>query len=296
MRLKSERMVPAWESCQIGDIPVGGADRAPDGSASLLVRIPTLQDRSWMEGILGNGAATNAYLDSLLAPSVSDARDWVNEMLRINRSSGSRYLITTQMPRVIGFALIPPDDRKRQAASARWSLRMIRLHVDPVRHAWISGHREEALRFGRIHAHPKSFEERLQRDADKPTVRVCLDGPVSERSWRQAAERDPSSSEPAGFRDLEIGLWHAGRECRTVRFTFDRPDLPSALLRPVLRARSDGTHAMTEEQRKAWFEAQDRIRVHLPDGVEERLLRVIGMFEALPDPEASIRGRRPEAP
>lgn len=296
-QLKSERMVPAWDARRIGDIPIGGADRPLGGSKALLVRVPTLQDRSWMEQILGNGAATNAYLDSLLAPSASDARDWVNEMLQINRSSRNRQVITTPMSRVIGFAVIPPDPRKARTSMSMWSLRMIRLHVDPVQHAWISGHKDEALRFGRIYAHPKALEERLHRDAGKPTIRVCLDGPASERSWRQAAERDPFHAEPAGFRDLEIRSWHViGGDCRTVRFSFDRPDLSAALLRPVLRARGDGTQSMAEEDRKAWVATQDRIRVHLPDGTEERLLRIIGMFEPLPVPEASFRNGRPEAP
>lgn len=47
---------------------------------------------------------------------------------------------------------------------------------------------------------------------------------------------------------------------------------------------------------KPWFENQDRIRVHLPAGTEERLLRIIGMFEPLPEPARQARDDRPEAP
>ena len=239
--LRSERLVPEWTAKQPGDVAFGDRPARPKASRSLAFRIPSLADRSWMEGVLANGDAANELLDRVLAPSAEDARTWVAGMIEMNRQKNTRHVIFSGPAPVIGFAVLPPEEHPRRNPDDRWRLRMIRLDLDLVRHAWIAGHRDEALAFARIFARPGRLEELFHERAKTPTARVFLDAPGEARSWRQVVEARASAA-------------------------LDTP----------------------EEERAGWFERQRRLRIFLPDGVEDRLLKVIGMFEPLPESPSCI--------
>lgn len=285
--LRSERLVPEWIAKQPGDIAFGDRPARPKASRSLAFRIPSLADRSWMEGVLANGDAANELLDRVLAPSAEDARAWVAGMIEMNRQKNTRHVIFSGPAPVIGFAVLPPEEHPRRNPDDRWRLRMIRLDLDLVRHAWTAGHRDEALAFARIFARPGRLEELFHERAKTPTARVFLDAPGEARSWRQSAEDDSGPRACAGFRDLTLKAWQF-KDALTASFTFDRPDLATALLRPVVEARASAVFDTPKEERAGWFERQRRLRIVLPDGVEDRLLKVIGMFEPLPESPSCI--------
>lgn len=275
--VKSSRVIPDWMAAKPGDIPVRMLERRCFQGAAPSFRIPSLKDRSWMETILE--AEIMPFLDSLISPSEENAKIWVENMIQLNQSSGGRSVIRMPAAPVIGFAVLPPRNLGRDLHDAAHSLRAIRLSVDLVQHAFTAGYQREALRFGRIHADPSKLKKRLEENRDRQAIGIFLDRPARGKTWRSLEKDMTQTGVFAGFKPLTLRSWHQGSE---TTFTFDHPDLKAALLRATLQSRASTMLSTTRLDRDTWLEGQKDIRVYLPEGVEERLLKIIAIYEALP--------------
>lgn len=281
--VKSSKDIPDWMLVRPGDVPVHLETRGDIHGATPSFRIPSLKDRSWMMDILD--ADISPLLENLISPSEESARHWVDQMIHLNQTSSGKSVIRMPSAPVIGFAVIPPRQLGREPHDVAHSLRAIRLSMDIVQHAYTAGYQNEALRFGRIHANPSKLKKRLEENRDKPALGVFLDRPTRGKTWRSLEKDMTQSGVFAGFKDLTLRSWHNSGE---TTFTFDQPDLKTALLRAMLQSRAPTMMATSRLDREAWLEDQKDIRVFLPDNVEEKLLKIISIYEELP-------GSRPEA-
>lgn len=281
--VKSEKLLGEWMSARAGDVVIGRQEEDALRSASPIFRIPSLKDRSWIESVISADKEANDLLDGLLNPTSELAQAWVRELISFNMAASGNTVIRTAAHPVIGFAVLPPRQIGSEPTDRMHSLRAIRLSLDLIQHAFTAGFREEALQFGAIHKRPDDLARRLERNLNDPAIGIYLDAPRSGKTWRGLAGAPGVSFVTAGFRELQISSLMRDHPDHTI--TFAEPDLKAALSRITLHARAPEKARRNRGEFEDWVEAQRDIRVFLPDGIEEKLVKLIAIYEPLPQPE-----------
>lgn len=285
-RVKSSKEVPYWMVSRPGDLVVHEMEKPEFKAFSSVFRIKTVQDKSWMQKILSSGEEYHDLVDGLLNPTEELVESWVSRMIRINRDSKGRSVIKMPDAPVIGFAVIPPRNLGNETQDRFHSLRAIRLGMDLVQHAYTAGFHEEALRFGMIHADPSRLKRRLEENRDEPALTVFLDVPRAGKAWRSLDQDGVKGGTPAGFRTLEVKDWY-GKS--SYEHKFESPDLKTALLRPILENRCGRMLSMKKAYPSEWIETQKDIRVFMAEGIEEKLLNIMSIYESIPERSAENR-------
>ncbi|MFG6080455.1 hypothetical protein ACEUZ9_001059 [Paracoccus litorisediminis] len=285
LALKSSKIVLADTPDVPGDVVLFEAGDA--GTDARPMARFHLEDRAWFESILSPAHKEHAaaVLDQVLNPTSDVVDGWVDQLLDYNRG-GDR--VKRPMAHIVcGLAVLQPELSDGWHRKDKPRIRAIVLEIDQLAHAWLAGRKEEALRFSRIYAEPARFTVAMERAIGLDTLTVKLAGRDPGVSFSKTADACTweNASRGAGFRDVIGRSWN-GREKKDVllsRFEDMVPNVESAVWRGLIESNGSGLAGMSDERRAASIANLKGTRVFMDPEIETRLLKVIGMFEPLPE-------------
>ncbi|MCW3782901.1 hypothetical protein [Defluviimonas salinarum] len=277
---KSSRIITAAATPDAGDILV--ASRADSAMMAGYWKrgghgLPGLADRALVEDLQSPEriASSLEFLSQAERPTEAVVAAWLRSVIHHNR-----YTRSVEIPllrTVIGVAVIPNDDRLGTD-----SLQVVCATVDPVYHAWLTGHHAAVDDFlNKLYKHPATargrLEERRTAGHRSATVWFSLDsGSGGLKMLHDAALKGHMSEQRwIRFDDVEVTL--RGDSVRVI--PSPGPGLAAGISQALLQSLASYRYRPTEADLEQSLARYATVDLRIDPRVEAAALRLVGMME-----------------